>query len=144
MCHHMLPNLSWKSAVHPLTNEVRTEEDGSRVEACGPCSERFGDRRLVKPAFVYILHSRRRNSYSCPSQNNQEYQLSSPPKLMTLPREDGAREARTLLLCCYSMGTIWMKPEYRIAESNASIERISQNFSLERKSLDVCFEKILF
>ena len=25
------------------------------------------------------------------------------PKLMTLPGEDGAREARTLLLCCYSM-----------------------------------------
>ena len=40
------------------TTDERSEEDGSRVEeVCGPCSERFGDRRLVKPAFVYILHS---------------------------------------------------------------------------------------
>ena len=52
---------------------------------------------------MFTYYTRRRNSFSRPSRNNQEYQLSSPPKLMTLPREDGAREARTLLLCCYSM-----------------------------------------
>ena len=133
MCHHMLPNLSWKSAVHPLTNEVRTEEDGSRVEACGPCSERFGDRRLVKPAFVYILHSRRRNSYSRPSRNNQEYQLSSPPKLMTLPREDGAREARTLLLCCYSMSPpLLHQPSQEKADENCLAGLTNLHFPPDR------------
>ena len=45
----------------------------------------------------------RRNSYSRPSPNFAKYQLSSPPKPMTLPGEEGAREARTLLFSCYSM-----------------------------------------
>ena len=36
--------------------DERSEEDGSRVEeVCGPCSERFGDGRLVKPASQIVF-----------------------------------------------------------------------------------------
>ena len=41
--------------IAPSTDE-RSEEDGSRVEeVCGPCSERFGDGRLVKPASQIVF-----------------------------------------------------------------------------------------